>query len=101
MRALCRYLTANRDFIVDYVGQNLPGMRVTKPDATYLIWLDCSELKLEPTPYRFFRDEAKVALSDGGKFGKGNEQFVRLNFGAPRRTIEEGLRRMRKALQRR
>ena len=101
LRALCRYLTANRDFIVDYVGQNLPGMRVTKPDATYLIWLDCSELKLEPTPYRFFRDEAKVALSDGGKFGKGNEQFVRLNFGAPRRTIEEGLRRMRKALQRR
>jgi cystathionine beta-lyase len=99
LRELRRYLTSNRDFIVEYVEQNLPGIRVTKPDATYLIWLDCSELKLKTSPYEFFLQEAKVAFSDGGKFGKGNEQFVRLNFGAPRKTIELGLRRMRKALR--
>jgi cystathionine beta-lyase len=98
LRELRRYLTGNRDFIVEYVEQNLPGIRVTKPDATYLIWLDCSELKLKQSPYEFFLKEAKVAFSDGGKFGKGNEQFVRLNFGAPRKTVEQSLRRMRKAL---
>jgi cystathionine beta-lyase len=98
LRELRRYLTGNRDFIVEYVEQNLPGISVTKPDATYLIWLDCSELKLKQSPYEFFLKEAKVAFSDGGKFGKGNEQFVRLNFGAPRKTVEQSLRRMRKAL---
>jgi cysteine-S-conjugate beta-lyase len=100
LRELRRYLTNNRDFIVDYVEQNLPGIRVTKPDATYLIWLDCSNLKLPPSPYKFFLKEAKVAFSDGGKFGKGNEQFVRLNFGAPRKTVEQSLNRVRRALYR-
>ena len=99
LRELRRYLTGNRDFIVDYVEQNLPGIRVTKPDATYLIWLDCSELRLKPSPYEFFLKEAKIAFSDGGKFGKGNEQFVRLNFGAPRKAVEQSLRRMSKALR--
>ena len=99
LRELRRYLTGNRDFIVGYVEQNLTGIRVTKPDATYLIWFDCSELSLKPSPYEFFLKEAKVALSDGGKFGKGNEQFVRLNFGVPRRTVEQGLNKMRRALR--
>lgn len=99
LRGLRRYLTGNRDYIVEYVEQNLPGIRVTKPDATYLIWFDCSELSLKPAPYEFFLKEAKVAFSDGGKFGKGNEQFVRLNFGTSRKLVEEGLRRITKALK--
>jgi len=99
LRELRQYLTRNRDFIVEYVEKYLPGIRVTKPDATYLAWLDCSELNLQPSPYRFFRNEAKVAFSDGGKFGKGNEQFVRLNFGTTRKTVEAVLRRMGKAIK--
>jgi cystathionine beta-lyase len=99
LRELRRYLTGNRDFIVEYVEQNLPEIRVTKPDATYLIWLDCSELKLKPSPYNYFLSEAKVAFSDGGKFGEGNEQFVRLNFGTSRKTIEDSLKRISRALK--
>ncbi|MEP6894773.1 MAG: PatB family C-S lyase [Chloroflexota bacterium] len=98
LQELRRYLTGNRDFIVEYVEKYLPEIQVTRPDATYLAWLDCSELKLQPSPYRFFRNEAKVAFSDGGKFGKGNEQFVRLNFGTTRKTVEQSLNRIRRAL---
>lgn len=99
LRELRRYLTGNRDFIVQYVEQNLPGIRVTKPDATYLIWFDCSELKLKTSPYEFFLNNAKVAFSNGAKFGEGNEQFVRLNFGTSRKLVEEGLGRITKALK--
>lgn len=99
LRALRRYLTGNRDFILEYVEKNLPGIRITKPDATYLIWLDCSALKLKPSPYEFFLKEARVAFSDGSKFGKGNEQFVRMNFGTSRKLLEEGLKRMSQALK--
>lgn len=99
LRELRRYLTGNRDFIVKYVAENLPGIRVTQPDATYLIWLDCSALGLKPAPYEFFLKEAKVALSNGANFGAGNEQFVRLNFGTSRQLIEAGLKRIAKALK--
>jgi len=99
LKGLRRYLTANRDFIIEYAERNLPGIRPTNPDATYLMWLDCSDLKLNPSPYEFFLKEAKVALSDGGKFGKGNEQFVRLNFGTSRRILKQALDLMRDALR--
>ena len=99
LRSLRRYLTDNRNWLVDTIMQDMPEVRVTVPDATYLAWLDFSELKLKPSPFHFFMKEAKLVLSDGGKFGKGSEQFVRLNFGTSRKWLEEGVTRMRKALK--
>lgn len=99
LRALRKYLTANRDFVLEYVEKHLPGIRTTRPDATYLIWLDCSELKLGQSPFEFFLKQGKVALSDGGKFGKGSEEFVRLNFGTSRALLKQGLDRMHKAFK--
>jgi len=98
LKDLRRHLTANRNFVLEFAEKNLPGMRLTQPDATYLMWLDCTELKLNPSPYKFFLKEARVAFSDGGKFGKGNEQCVRLNFGTSRKILETGLKRISAAL---
>jgi len=98
---LRRYLTANRDFLVDYVIENMPDVHLTIPQATYLAWLDFSAYKLKKSPYDFFLKRAKVALSDGKIFGKGSEENVRLNFGCPRSILEQGLDRMRKSLFRR
>ena len=98
LHALRGYLTENRDFALEYIEANLPGARATKPDATYLMWLDFSELKLKPSPYRFIFKNAKVALSNGVAFGKGNEQFGRLNFGTSRKILKQGLDRIRTAL---
>jgi len=96
------YLTANRDYVVEYVRERLPGVRVTVPDATYLAWLDCSKLvkteKVEEPVCEFFIDKAKVAFNNGADFGPGGENFVRLNFGCPRSTLEAGLERMRSIL---
>ena len=94
-----RYLTGNRDFLVDYVTQYMPGVRITVPDATYLAWLDFTELNLKKSPFDFFMKNAKVALSDGKIFGAGGEGHARLNFGTSRRILKQGLDRMRKALQ--
>jgi cysteine-S-conjugate beta-lyase len=94
------YLTANRDFLVEFVEKELPGVRITVPDATYLAWLDCAELNLPPSPYDFFLKEAKVALNDGAAFGTGGKDFIRLNFACPRATLAEALERMKKALTR-
>ena len=99
LAALLTYLTANRDFLVDFAGTRLPGIRTTVPDATYLAWLDCRELVRSgrmdgATPQEFFLKQAKVALNEGRDFGPGGEGFVRLNFGCPRQTLVEALERM-------
>ena len=98
------YLTANRDFLAQFMQENLPEIRFTVPEATYLAWLDCNPLlesgKISGSPFEFFLNEAKVALNDGSEFGPGGDGFVRLNFACPRSVLEEALGRMHKALAR-
>ena len=99
LRALLRYLQANREFLHDHVGRHLPGVAMTPPEGTYLAWLDCRAARLpKDDPFTFFLERARVALNDGATFGTAGQGFVRLNFGCPRATLAEGLERMRGAL---
>jgi len=84
--------------LVDYVTRNMPGVRITVPDATYLAWLDFTQLKLKKAPFDYFMKRAKVALSEGKIFGSAYNNYVRLNFGTSRKILKQGLDRMRKAL---
>ncbi len=95
------YLTANRDFLVDFVAREIPGMRCYPPDGTYLAWLDCTELNLEGGPQAFFLEHAKVGLSNGTQFGTGGDGFARINFACPRPMLEDGLQRIAKAVRER
>jgi cysteine-S-conjugate beta-lyase len=93
------HLTSNRDFLVDYVTEHMPNVRTTIPDATYLGWLDFTQAGIEGSPFEFFRDKAKVGLSDGKIFGREGEGHIRINFGTSRKLLKEGLERMRKAME--
>lgn len=93
-----RYLEANLDFLLQYVEASLPSITMTRPEGTYLAWLDCREAGTSGNPHRFFLERARVAVSDGAIFGRGGEGFVRLNFGCPRSTLVEALGRMADAL---
>jgi cystathionine beta-lyase len=94
------YLQANRDFLADFVRDQLPGVRHHKPEATYLAWLDCRELGLDLPPERWFEERAKVGLSAGPSFGEAGEGFVRVNFATSRNILTEILERMAKSLPR-
>jgi cysteine-S-conjugate beta-lyase len=98
LEAVLGYLAGNCDFLQSYVETDLPGITMIHPEGTYLAWLDCRAADLGRNPYEFFLEEARVALNDGGSFGRGGEGFVRLNFGCPRSTLESALERMRRAL---
>ena len=92
------YLEANRDLLVDFVERNLPGIRVSKPQALYLAWLDCRQATIPGNPFRFFLEQSRVALTDGAVFGTGGDGFVRFNFAIPRSLLLQALNRMKKAL---
>lgn len=93
------YLEGNRDYLVDYVSQNFPGVHVTRPEGTYLAWLDFRESNIPGDPYRFFLDHARVALA-GNWSRQVGEGYARLNYGTPRALLTEGLDRMAEALAR-
>lgn len=95
---LRNYLTANRDFLYDYVKTKWPQVELTLPEATYLGWLGFSALGITQ-PYQLFLDHAKVALGDGTGFGPGGAGFVRINYGCPRPLLKEALARMSNALE--
>ena len=100
---LLAYLKNNRDFVAEYLTENLPDVKFTIPNATYLHWLDFSEYMksgmMDKPPYEFFLEKAKVALSGGKIFGESCENFVRLNFAAPQSTVAEALERMVRSLK--
>jgi len=92
--ALLDYLRGNRDLVEAEVS-TMPGLDITRVEATYLAWIDTRRTGIAH-PGRFF-EEAGVGLSDGEEFdGPG---FVRLNFGCSRTLLKEALRRMRVALE--
>ncbi len=93
------YLKENRDFLYRAVPEKLPGVRMTKMEGTYLAWLDCREAGIPGNPFQFFLKEAKVALNDGGEFGKGGEGFVRMNFACPREMLNQALEQMSGAMK--
>jgi len=91
------YLEGNRQFLLDFVSTELPGIDLYPPEGTYLAWLDCSKMELVD-PAKFFLDQARVALNSGEWFGENYKDYVRINFGCPRNTLSEALERMKNSL---
>jgi cystathionine beta-lyase len=91
------YLGGNRTFLMDFVQNELPGIKLSLPEATYLGWLDCSQVDLAD-PATFFLERGRVALSAGSWFGDAYARYARINFGCPREILIEALERMRNAL---
>jgi cystathionine beta-lyase len=93
------YLAENRAHVIDFVRDEIPGVVLHPPDATYLAWLDFRALDLRPSPFAFFLEKAKVALSDGATFGAPGRGFARINFATSRAILADALERMAKALR--
>ena len=92
--ALLEYLRGNRDLVAQTVSQ-LPNISMAPLEATYLAWIDVRAAGLENSIKTL--EESGVGLQDGADFG--GPGFVRLNFGCPRATLEEALKRMTTALE--
>lgn len=97
-QAMMRYVADNIAFIGQYVEENLPGVRMTAHEGTYLVWLDFRGLGLdEAALQQRIVHEAKLWLDGGGMFGAGGAGFQRINAACPRRLLREAMERIRKA----
>jgi len=99
LREQLAYLQANRDYLDAVLPKALPGVSWSKPEATFLGWLDFRQSGIEGDLQKFFIDHARVALNDGDSFGKGGEGFLRINFGCTRATLEKAINQMSDAMK--
>jgi cysteine-S-conjugate beta-lyase len=93
--ALKIYLRENIAFIDDYLEKYLPGVKLMKPDAGFIGWIDFRELGMNHKEIQDrLQEKGKIALVEGTWFGQGGEGFFRLNYGCPRSLLREGLERL-------
>ena len=96
---LLSYLQENVDFALAYLAEHAPKVVAMRPEASFLLWLDFRAYGLPHEELvRILIEEGKVGLNSGLDYGADGEGFMRLNFGCPRATLEEGLRRICDAL---
>ncbi len=93
------YIQGNIDFTDTYLRTHIPGIRVIRPQASYLVFLDCRELGLSQEKLvDLFVNGAHLALNNGTTFGKEGEGFRRLNVACPRSVLEKALNQLQNAI---
>jgi cysteine-S-conjugate beta-lyase len=97
---LLEYLRRNLDMAELYFRKHIPRITMLRPEATYMIWLDCRELGLSDDELRdFMIKKARLGLNEGRTFGPGGEGFMRMNIACPLVTLKEALERLKAAVE--
>ncbi len=97
---LLPYLNNNLDTLQSFVEQRLPRLKLYRPEGTYLAWLDCRGLGLEPSALRYFiLKNAGLGLNDGGAFGAGGEGFQRMNVACRHALLQQALEQLEAAVK--
>jgi cystathionine beta-lyase len=91
------YMEDNIKFMIDFIEKRLPRIKVIKPEATYIVWLDCRELGIDNL-FEFIINKANVLLNEGSLFGVCGKGFQRINIACPRSTLQKALLRIEKAI---
>lgn len=94
------YIEDNIDFAVKYINENINNVKTYKPEGSYLLWLDFNETGKTPKELEeLLLNKGKVMLNNGVMFGPGGEGFFRLNVGCARSVLEDGLKRIKLAVE--
>ncbi len=105
------YIYENKKLVTEYVRKHIPQLLVVPSQATYLLWLQCrrddlrkrqvagavGELPLNPA--KDLRERTGLFLSEGGVYGGGSQNFLRMNIACPRKVLEEGLERLKAGME--
>lgn len=93
------YVEGNIDFVIDFAARRIPGLKVIRPQASFLLWLDFRGLHLcHREVMDMLLDKAHLALNDGTMFGAQGDGFARLNAGTPRAVLAHALESLETAV---
>ncbi|HKK43261.1 MAG TPA: PatB family C-S lyase, partial [Bacteroidales bacterium] len=99
LNALLAYVDSNVSFVADYFKKLIPEIVPVRPEATYMIWLDCNRLGMNGKELQnFFVNKAGVGLNEGSVFGPGGEGFMRMNLATTKKTVMKAMEQIEKAV---
>ena len=97
---LNEYIQENKETVKSFLGAELPEIRVTPSEATYLLWLDIRALPGQGEGFAaFLRKETGLYLLDGRIYGDHGRGFLRMNVACPRALLDDGLKRLKKGTE--
>ncbi len=92
---LLNYLEHNINYVTDYLQNNIPQIKLIKPESTYLLWLDCRNLNMtDDELITFFVERAGLGLNSGLMFGPGGTGFMRMNIALAFPVIKEAMKKL-------
>lgn len=101
-KEMIAYIEHNVEFVENYLRQHIPAIKPWRPQASFLVWLDCRPLGLSHDQLvDLFVNQAHLALNDGAMFGKEGSGFMRLNIGCPKALLARALNQLREAIAQR
>ncbi len=93
------YLQGNLEFVLDFFEKNIPQIKPMKPQASFLVWLNCKELGMNSDDLQdFMVNKVGIGMNKGTDFGTGGEHHLRLNIACPRSVLKEALNNLKKKL---
>ena len=96
---LRKYIFENKKRTARFVKEKTPQIRVVPSHATYLLWLDCSDMAGSASEVaRYIRNRTGLYLSEGSQFGYCGEKFLRMNIACSRSILEDGLKRLQEGI---
>jgi cystathionine beta-lyase len=99
LNALLDYIDCNADYVCRYCSDLIPEIIPVRPEATYMIWLDCRKFGMSGKDLQdFFVGKAGIGMNEGSTFGPGGEGFMRMNVGTTRQTVIRAMEQIEKAV---
>lgn len=99
-KEMLKYVEGNIQFVIDYCAVYLPKIKPLRPEASFLVWLDCRDLELNHRDLvDLFVNKAHLAFNDGEMFGIEGKGFMRFNVGSPRSVVKQAMDQLRQALE--
>jgi len=100
LEELLKLLSSHQQYVVEMFKTHTPELKVIPAQGTYLLWIDCSGLGMtDEELHHFMVSEARVGLNSGSSYGEEGKQFMRINIATSRQTLEEGVKRIVKAVK--
>jgi cystathionine beta-lyase len=93
------YIHRNVNYVIEFCRTNIKEIVPVKPEATYMIWLDCRKLRMTGKELQnFFVNQARVGMNEGSTFGPGGEGFMRMNLGTTHKKVVKAMEQIEKAV---
>lgn len=101
LEQLLEYLQGNLDYLISFISNRIPKLKVVVPQATYLVWINCKSFDMSSAELcEKVLEEGNLRINDGKTYGEAGDGFIRINIACSRTLLIEALERLEKVLER-